>query len=163
MKRIATLIFCMLFLFCGCGEKKNVKPSLEGVSFDAKISYAGYNCQCSVKAYGGGNFSCTVKEPAVLKGTQINYNGEKVTVSFMGMDYEPPLPLPCENITDILKTVVESARNGTGLINPEGHYDITGKTGRYNYTVTVTESGLPVRIVCDEIKFTAEITNATVI
>ena len=153
---------CFLLL-CGCSAKETVKPVLEGVSFDAVVNYEGYECKCSVKAYGGGVFNCTINSPAAISGASVNFDGEEMKITFMGLEYEPPLPLPCENIAEIFKTVVDAAADGVAGITADGHYNIVGRTGDYNYVVTVTEAGLPVKIVCEDIGFIAEITNASII
>ena len=163
MKKVAVLLLSIILLFCACDSKETVEPVLNGISFSANIDYNGYKCTCSVKAFGGGVFICEIESPALIKGTTLEFDGNKLTLSFMGIKYEPQLPLPCENMAEILKTVIDSAQNGIAGKNPEGHYEIKGRTGEYEYIVTVAQTGLPVKIECADINFTAEISNVNLL
>ena len=162
MKKIFAVFLCLFFL-CACGKKENVESVLSGVSFDAVVEFGGYETTCTVKAYGGGVFSCEITDPENIKGTVIDFNGDSIKITYMGLEYETEPPMPCRNVAEILNAVVSLAAQNTASLDKDGHYKATGRTGSYTYEIMVTQAGLPLEIICEDIDFKAEIINASII
>ncbi len=156
-------IFCLILILCtlaGCGGGEEIDTKLVGITFDADVEYEDYECECSVKAYGGGVFSCTVNKPETISGTEVKYDGEETTITYMGITYKPDAPIPTENIaamlSDVVKNTSPAQKNGE-------QYEVYGKTGIYSYTLTVTEAGLPLYLKCPSADLTVEFTNVKII
>ena len=150
----------MVFVLAGCGEAEEVDTKLVGISFDATVEYEDYECQCSVKAYGGGIFSCTVKKPETIEGTTIVYDGDETAVTYMGMTYKPSAKIPTENVAEMLSNVVKN----TSPAQKDGEeYKVYGKTGGYDYVLTVSEAGLPLELKCPSADLTVLFTNVKII
>ncbi len=148
----------------GCAAPAAVETKLDGISFDVSVEYNDFECKCAAKAYGGGVFISTVLEPEAIAGTEITYDGEEVTITYMGLTYKPSLPLPSENINDILNTVIKSASGNIDLAQKEeDQYILKGDAGKYDYLLTVTESGLPLWLECPSIGLKAEFSNVTIL
>ena len=155
----------MAFIFlAGCAAPASVETKLDGISFDVTSEYNGTALKCAAKAYGGGMFTSTVLEPESIAGTEIAYDGSEVTITYMGLTYKPSLPLPNENINDILNTVITSASGNIQSAQKDGDvYVLEGSTGRYDYILTVTESGLPLWLECPSVGLKAEFSNVTIL
>lgn len=150
----------MLLTLAGCGEAEEVDTKLVGISFDADIEYEDYECECSIKAYGGGVFSCTVTKPETISGTTVTYDGEETAVTYMGMTYKPSAKIPTENVAEMLSNVVKN----TAPAQKDGEeYKVYGKTGGYDYVLTVSETGLPLRLTCPSADLSVEFTNVKII
>ncbi len=162
LKKALALLF-MIFILAGCGTTKQVTSTLDGISFDADIEYGDYECECFVKAYGGGLFNCTVKEPKSIAGTTVEYNGSALTVTYMGITYTPQSPFPCENISDILNSIMTKAAAADAAEKRGEEYIVEGKSGKYDYTITVTDAGLPIRLKCEEADLTVDFSNVTIL
>ena len=144
----------------GCGTGEEIDTKLVGITFDADVKYGGYDCECSVKAYGGGVFSCEVREPETIEGTTVKYDGEETSITNMGMTYKPNAPLPTENIAVMLSDVVKN----TSPAQKKGEqYEVYGKTGGYDYTLTVAATGLPLSLRCPSADLTVEFSNVKII
>ncbi len=162
LKKVLALLF-IIFILAGCGRTKQVASTLDGISFDADIEYKDYECECFVKAYGGGLFSCTVKEPETIAGTTVEYNGDELTVTYMGLNITPQSPFPCENISDILNSIITKASAANTAEKRGDEYIVEGKSGKYDYTITVTDAGLPIRLKCQEADLTVDFSNVTIL
>ncbi len=149
-------------MLVGCG-KKEVAPTLDGITFDALINFGGYSCMCEIDLSGGGIFTSRVKEPAAIAGTEVTYNGGNITITYMGMSYTPEMPLPGETLDEILSKVLQAVSSGSAdAKQDDGNFIIEGETAGYDYTLYITESGLPLSLNCPRANFTAEFSNVKI-
>ncbi len=149
-------------MLAGCG-KKEVTPTLDGITFDALVNMNGYSCICEIDLSGGGIFKSKVTDPLAIAGTEVTYDGSDVTITYMGLSYSPEMPLPGETLNDILALVLQSVATGSAdAQEKDGSFIIEGETAGYDYTLYVTEAGLPLSLNCPRANFTAEFSNVKI-
>lgn len=161
MKKIILIFLCVLML-AGCGKRQS-EPLASGISFDAAVSYGKYDCRCNIELSGGGVFFSKITEPSTIAGTEILYDGENVTITFMGLSMSPELPLPNETLDGILSAILQSVSSGgkTATQTDDG-FIIENKIAGYDYILTLTESGLPLSLSVPRSDFTAEFSNVVI-
>lgn len=162
MKKII-IPFLIIFILAGCKAEKQTAVQLFGLSFDCKASYNGGTVAGNIKAYGGGVFSFTLSEPQLISGTEVKYDGETVTINYLGLSYSPQLPLPADDTNTVLNTVIATAAGGKTAKLCEDKYILEDKAGDLAYTLTVTESGLPLSLSVPDAGLSAEFSNVTLI
>lgn len=141
MKKLL-ILFLIIFILAGCKAEKQTAVQLSGLSFDCNADYNGGTVAGNIKAYGGGVFSFTLTEPKSIAGMEVKYDGETMTVNYLGLSYSPQLPLPAENINSVLNTIIAAASGGKTAKLCRDRYILEDSADGFTYTLTVTESGL---------------------
>lgn len=162
MKKLLILLLSAAIFLSACGRKDEVIAQTEGISFVASVEFGEQEAECFIKAYGGGMFSCRVDSPEEVKGLTADFDGDKVTISYMGLSREFETPLPAENLAEIVRSIVASASGKTALREGEV-YTVNGVAGGYPYVLTVAASGLPLSVSCERLDFHAEISSVTLL
>ena len=162
MKKIVLSLMCLILL-CGCGKKQSVDVTLESVSFDAAITYGSYNCTCNITISGGGMLASTILSPESIAGTTLSYDGENLTVNYMGLEYMPEMPISGDAANDIINKILQSASSGAkSAERVDDSFVLEGEVSGYEYSLFVTEAGLPLSLLCVEADLVAEFTNVTI-
>ncbi len=163
MKKVVLSVLACLVLLCGCGKSKETAVKLESISFDADITLAAYTCTCSIELSGGGLMSSTLLSPESVEGTTLKYDGEKLTINYMGLEYTPEMPIENETANGIINTIFQSAASGGKTAERVGDsLVLEGEVAGYSYSLYVTDEGLPLRLVCEKANLTAEFSNVKI-
>lgn len=140
------LITC-LFVLAGCGQKNTVAPISEGFSCTADIQVGEKNYTAKILASGGGVFSAELTKPKSVKGLKFLFDGEEITVSYLGLKYTPEnLPIDT-GFAVVLKDVLSSVNNAAEqAVYKDGSYVVEGSANGTDYSFYVTEAGYPVKL-----------------
>ena len=150
-----------LILLCGCA-KRQTEPQVSSLSLDADIQFGEYACKANIELGENGESRAVLLSPESVKDATVLVNGEGMTVSYMGLSYTPQMPLPNETVMSVLSSVFTSAATGIGeAVERDGLYCLEKTAAGYRYSLYLTESGLPVRLECDEAELYAEFSNVT--
>ncbi len=121
------------------------------LTLDAALCCRGSRYVCRVTA-GGGAFCATLREPASLAGLTARWDGQDLTLSYLGLTYRPTLPDTL--FADTLQ-LLRGALSSAPQAQREGDR-LTGRTGGFAYTLELTADGLPTKLEIPGADLTAE-------
>ncbi len=159
MKKILSLVIGLLLL-AGCG-KAEVTPTLNGITFNADITYynENYKGECSVSQ--DGTVVLKITEPESLEGYTLTAERDKMTVEFLGLTFTPT-----ENnmafsgvFGDIYNCFCEIIEEGNSAKKKGDIYELS--SGK-EYTLTVSPTGLPQSLMLPDERFALYFYNVTV-
>ncbi|MBE6767255.1 MAG: hypothetical protein E7550_06695 [Ruminococcaceae bacterium] len=163
MRRILLSIFMLLFLV-GCGEKQTVDVNLQGISFDADMTYGKYKCICNVEINGGGILEMEAKSPKSIAGTKLIFDGDKVVITYKGLEYIPEMPISNETANEIINKILGSVSSGyKQAVRTDKGFLLEGEVAGYAYSLYVTEGGLPLSLECKKANLYAEFSNVKIL
>lgn len=155
MKKIISLVLVLLTL-TACG-KKTVEPCLFGISFTADIvcfneSYKG---ECVFSEDGILTFKIT--EPELLSGYTVTISDDKTTAEYLGLQFTPNEGnMPFSSVADTLFEKLTAAAGGKAEKRGE-QFILEGDS----YTLYISESGLPQKMLIPDERFIVYFYNAT--
>lgn len=165
MKRIFVLLFTFFFL-CGCGGKTaNVKPVLNGITFDVKLQF--YN---EVFVAGGemskdNALTLTVKEPETIKGMKLTVKGAELSAEFMGLTYIPKTEqLPAANVAVVFYEMLSDVlyRN-PDVKQKENTFFVESAENEKYYKILLSGAGFPLSAEIPFAQIKAQFSNVSVI
>lgn len=162
MKKILCLILglTIIFTFSACGQThKDIALAEAGYTCNAEIKYGDdFSCNAFLKIIGGGLFSVTIKTPEELDGLTFDFDNEKMTVSYGGLNSEElNIPESYEGFAQLLNGVFIKLSTGspTAEYKSDNNYKYEGQSNLYKFNVTVNESGFPTSLSIPEVKLSA--------
>ena len=160
MKKLFAMLCCCVLFLAGCGEKKTAEVELGNISFDAAVTYDTYSFACTVNLGSAGTFESEITAPESVAGTKLAFDGESLTVNYMGLEYKPELPLSQETANSIINQIFSSVQTGGQNAQKEdGNFILRGEVSGKKFSLYVTESGLPLSLSCPEVSLVAEFSN----
>lgn len=152
----------MLFL-CGCKGKSNTMPVLNGITFDADITYynEAYKGSCSLL---NGVFKFTVSEPELLSGYTLTFDGDSVTAEYLGITYTPNKSnMPFSSVAgEIYQKLTEIINSSDAAVKSGDSYVIEGGQGRDAYKLYISSVGIPLSLEIPDERFTVYFYNSTI-
>ncbi len=148
MKRIALcILFCLTL--AACAAKSTVaEPKTQGFSCKAQVSIQNSVYQADLQIPEGGVFTATLTDPASVKGTVLQWNGEDVSVSLHGLTLNLPVnSLPGGNALAGVRSVLQALQRGAGTTSGT---TINGQCSAGSFTATLRADGFPVEIALPE-------------
>ncbi len=145
MKRILVLLFSFLFL-CGCANKTaNVKPVLNGITFDAKLEFYNEVFTCFGEMTKENLLTLTVKEPETIKGMKLNVKGNELSAEFMGLTYTPKTEqLPAANVAVVLYNALFDAVNRNPDVEQKNNsFFVESAENEKYYKILLSGGGFP--------------------
>lgn len=159
MKKTVLCFFALILLLCGCKEQKTVDVNLKNLSMDADVKYRSYTINCTIELDGGGMFTSTINAPEAIAGTIVRYDGDMLTVSYMGLEYTPEKSPKKEHVNGIINMILGSASAGAQAERTEKGFMLKSKVANYEYELYVSEVGLPLSLECEKADLYAEFSN----
>lgn len=144
MKKILCLFFVLLLSGCSDAERVDIKPIVRNISFTAEMTFYNEYYELAVDISKNGDTSVTVIHPSELDGLEFKIKDKKVTASLEGITLE--VNNHNKTLVDFLYKPFES-ENQTVYNNDEKFF-IRGKCDGGEYTMYITEAGIPLS-VCD--------------
>lgn len=162
MKRIISLVIGLLLL-SGC-NKAEVAPTLNGITFNADITYynESYKGECSVSEEGVMTLKIT--EPEVLSGYTLTAERDKMTAEYLGLSFTPTQ----NNMVfsgvfgDIYNCFCEIIDTKSNAKKTGDAYELSGGKESKSYTLTVSPTGLPQSLMLPDERFALYFYNVTV-
>ncbi len=156
MKKILLLIFVLTL--CGCSSTAKVKPVTRGLTFTAEITYYNEYYECDVEINQTDQMKISLTYPEDLNGLVFTQKNNKIITEFKG--------IKCETVDSYSQTAInyifKAFENETQKAYKNGEKLYTkGSLGDGEYTMYITEAGLPLKI-CDSLqRFEITIKNLT--
>ncbi len=165
MKKILPflLTIALIFALSAC-KKENLKPQLCGISFTADMTYYNevYKGECEIDEKGGIKLRLT--EPEILSGYTVFVDGEGVRAEYLGISFTPPEnSLPFSSVAKDFYKAVEKTLTGELAAEKSGEeYKISGGSGAESYTLYISPSGLPQKLLIPDERFSVYFYNVAV-
>ena len=164
MRKIICLIL-PLILLCSCGKKSEVKPNLLGISFKGEIVYfnENYTCECTVSQ--DGILTAKIIEPEILNGFVLTVSADKITADYLGISYTPTKNnMPFSGAIDTFyKALIDSSGQDKTVTLSGDEYTVKGKTEDLEYSLYISPTGLPQKLLLPDERFSVNFYNATII
>lgn len=142
---LITVIFCVLFMLCGCNKTETVDPVTDGFRCMADVEMKGEKYVCQLTVGSSGSFKMVVDDPVLLKGMTMDWNGEEFLVSYMGMEWNLgndslPNTAFATSIRNVLSAVATGQYQSTGNGND---YTVGGGSDSGDFKLTMSSDGYP--------------------
>lgn len=161
MKKI--ICVCMVILsLCSCSKKvANIKVLNKAVSYTAHIFYYGEEYECDIKTESSGKTFYLITKPKNLKDFTLAFETDKITALYRGLEFSPDISaIPQGSVLKELYAMnCYFDNNDYTVYKNSDSFSVSGFAGTKNFTLTVTESGLPISAVFEDDKFYAVFTN----
>ena len=93
--RIVALYLAFTIVLVGCNPKKPVEPVAVDFVCDSKAQYNDLTATGTLTRRTAGTLVLEFSEPETLNGLLAEWNGEKVTLKYLGLSYDvDPATLP---------------------------------------------------------------------
>lgn len=136
-------VVLLLFTACGCSssEPKEVTPASK-INCTVTISKDGSSYKAKLSAPGGGIFTLEVLEPTTIKGLKYSFNGEKSTVSYMGLNFDLETGGIELGVVNALKDAFFKLQSGTAEVKKNGE-ELTVTDP--DFSLVLTARGTPLK------------------
>ncbi len=118
MKKIISLLICLvlIFAFCGCSKKTDPVDMNRIYSVDAEVKLGDYSANVGLNRLSNGAWDISFTKPDNLKGLAITYQNDKADVSFNGLNFSINREdIPVNAIVSTLTNVLDNAAYGREL------------------------------------------------
>lgn len=158
-------LFCLinvLFLLTGCTTSaNNIKPKLNGISFNAEVSYYNEGFVCSVKIEENFDTVITILEPEEINGLKFKFSANDVIADFNGLNYKIDNNSPEQSVAEFIYNVFS---NKSIAVTKDGdNLYIEGKTKSNQYKLFIAPTGLPLKITDPTQKYKIIIKNVIIL
>ncbi|MBE6808408.1 MAG: hypothetical protein J6J30_01415 [Clostridia bacterium] len=167
MKKFIYILLCLSLFLTGCsGNRKSsaVTAVTTGLSFTAEISISNTTFSYFVEIAKSGSVSM---KSATDNETCVDYlfeNG-KIIYKYNELEYIADISsLPESNFADFIPSVFGRLKHiSDNVTYKNNQYCITDKTGKYEFTVYLGQTGLPIKITDKKNSIVTIIKNPTLI
>lgn len=167
MKKFIYILLCLSLFLTGCsGNRKSsaVTAVTTGLSFTAEISISNTSFSYFVEIDKNGSVSMkSIPENEV--GIDYLFENGKIIYKYNELEYIADISsLPESNLADFIPTVFSRLKDiSYNVAYKNNQYYITDKTGKYEFTVYLGQTGLPIKITDKKNSIVAVIKNPTLI
>lgn len=162
MKRIIICI-TLLAVLCGCTKGTNVKPMVDGISFDINITYYNENYFAEGKIEEGV-ITLEMKSPSEIEGMVIVLDESSAKINYKGLTYEPAknslLPSAAGMLYDSLSAV---GKGKCKAENDDKNILLSASTSNGEFVMNLSPSGFPIDLKYTSGVFYGEFTGVTVL
>lgn len=147
-----------MLLLSGCSGNTDVKPVLQNLTFTAEMSYYNEFYEMEANISKTGNAVIEVIYPEELKGLKfVIKNGEFIS-EYNGIAFE------CNNYNAMAAEILylPFSKKEQSVYEKDGAFYIRGECNGGEYTMQVTEAGLPLKINDSADRFEIVIKNLTI-
>lgn len=165
LKKFFSLFFCVLIAVsaAGCTKKSSdVTAVTTGLSFTAEISCHNTELICDAVISTSGDAQFTIVSPEEIKDMKFSFSEGGTVISFHGIEYKTEGDLTQTDILSAIYNILKTADKNTVILEDDT-FKISGTAACGDYTVELGESGLPLKIICDDRRLEVTIKNASII
>ena len=144
MKRTLCLLFSLLIFCSGCDSKSSgVTAVTSGLSFDAKLIFSGKETIYTVNIEKDGT-----TETVLPSGTVFTFSDDTYTVNYEGLSKNAKLSSLNKNLyVDFFYSLFKALReNDCKVTVKDERYLIECNTDKYDFTLFIGQSGLPIEV-----------------
>lgn len=141
-------VLICLSVFSGCsGKLRTVEVRTSGFSATAAVSCGEKSITADFNIGLMGDMTATVLSPKSLEGMTVKWIGDKVTLSFLGIEKETdPQSLPYFNYASCIRDALLSIGESVTARKEENGYFYEGSCAKGDYTVLFRADGFPVTL-----------------
>ncbi len=151
-----------LLMFVGCRPKQPAEPVAVDFVCEFRAQYNDLTATGTLTRRTAGTLLLEFSEPETLSGLSAEWDGEKVTLKYLGLSYDvDPATLPENALGEGLLSAFDTALRGEGeQQEQDGKVTVTGLSGNAAYTyVYDAKSGAPLSLSIPSIPLTVTFTN----
>lgn len=164
MRKIALLMFAIVFLLCGCNMQKTVSPVTKGIKFTLNITCGETKYNIAAHIDKGGCMEAVVNSPKEIKGMKITSNRFETLSEFKNLKYTynedefsgDNYIIMVYNILSSLENKKLSFKNGENCV-------LNGSFSGEKYIFVFSPSGLPIELNMDSKDLKAEFNDIGII
>ncbi len=157
-RRVATLALTLILLcFTACAKPQPAEPLSVNFTCDFRAQYSNMTAAGKLTRYTAGTLRLDFTEPETLNGLSAEWNGDTVTLRFLGLSYTvDPATLPEGALGEHLLNALDAALRGDGnREEQDGRVTVTGLVGDTAYTyVYDADSGAPLSLEAPSLSVT---------
>ena len=160
--RIVALCLAFTLVLVGCNPKKPVEPVAVDFVCDFKAQYNDLTATGTLTRRTAGTLVLEFSEPETLNGLLAEWNGEKVTLKYLGLSYDvDPATLPESALGEgLIKAFDAMLRSEGERSENDGKITVSGLSGTAQYTyVYDAQSGAPLSLTIPSIPLTVTFLN----
>ncbi len=161
-RRFSALCLSLLLLCTGCRPKQTAEPVAVDFTCEFRAQYNDLTATGTLTRRTAGTLLLEFSEPETLNGLSAEWDGEKVTLKYLGLSYDvDPHKLPENALGEGLLSAFDTALRGEGeRKEADGKVTLNGLSGTSTYTyVYDATSGAPLSLVIPSIPLTVTFTN----
>ncbi len=162
-RRIFALCFAFVIVLAGCNRKKSAaEPVSVDFICDFHAQYNDLSAKGVLTRRTAGTLLLEFSEPETLAGLSAEWDGETVTLQYMGLSYDiDPDTLPESALGEGLIAAFDAALRGEGARQEtDGRVTVTGLSGNAEYAyVYDAETGTPLSLSVPSLPLTVTFTN----
>lgn len=148
MKRWAVIVISsviLMALLASCGEKavdpvQVVEQADKPFESTATVEYKDIKADIRILREGENLYEVEILNPAPLKGMSFAYNGDKLTVQYLGLAFQvDPASLPVQAMAKVLMNTIESGLDEQGIQveKKDELYLVSGSGESGNFSMTL--------------------------
>lgn len=163
LKKIISILLLIVCL-AGCGTGDGVCAITSGISFVADIEYENECYSYSVEIAENGDTVMTAVSENCLEGSVVRFFGSEICFECNGIAFSTEISaLPEGIVSDFIYSVFSDATAKKENVSFEhDRYILNGKTDKYDYSMYLGETGLPIKITDKTGGITATIKNVCI-
>lgn len=149
MKRLLCFILSVIFVFplCSCNKASNKpKATLRGISFTAVVTKSGETHEYLVKIHKNGDCELLFTKDSAPTGVGLFFTSSKASAFLEGTDLEADIGIFPQALDGDLIYSVFSAAEGCPPKTENKTLFIRKDTGKYDFTLTLSGTGLPIKL-----------------
>lgn len=165
MKKVFSFLICSIILInlCGCKSNSEVEATVSDISFTAEADYGGKKLEYAVKIDSAGNTETEILKSGKPSGFKVLNDGVNTVFTLDGIEHKTSLSsLPEGIITDLFYICFKDAA-GKPVQADENSFLVEGNTDKYNYKITLGETGLPLKLTESNLNISVIITNQSIL
>ena len=158
MKKVLLItVLIAAVLLAGCGQKKEVKPVIDGLVCDINVKYNGLQIAGVLTKPKDGTCKIKLSKPEQLDGITMNFTPDGVKLSYMGLQYTLPAnSLPDTSFGQILVNTLNSANKALAAKSSGSNTVLSGISEMGTYELTIDKNKKPVKIKIPSINMEAD-------
>lgn len=162
MKKIISLVLILLTL-TAC-SKKTAEPRLCGITFTADVTYYNENYKGECHFSEDKVLTFKITEPEIIAGYTVTVTEDGMTAEYLGLTFTPTDGnMPFSSAIAIFYEKLSAAVASGEAKEKGGEFKISGGKDADSYTLYISETGLPQKILLPDERFVVYFYNATVL
>ena len=161
-RRLIALCLSCLLLCVGCRRQQAAEPIAVDFICSFRAQYNDLTAVGTLTRRTAGTLLLKFSEPETLNGLSAEWDGEKVTLRYLGLSYNvDPAKLPENALGEGLLSAFDATFRGEGeRSETDGKITVNGLSGNAQYTyVYDAKSGAPLSLTIPNIPLTVTFTN----
>lgn len=161
-RRMIALCFVFFTILTGCNQKKVIEPVSVDFVCEFRAQYNNLTTTGTLTRRTAGTLLLEFSTPENLADLSAEWDGEKVTLKYMGLSYDiDPKALPENALGEGLITAFDAALRGEGKREEaDGKVTVSGLSGNAEYTyVYDAKSGTPLSLSVPSLPLNVTFTN----